>query len=66
MIYTVENVADSLSEGLPDWQREINLAWLWNVHDILQEGGLWGCPALNMVFIKRGPNFETIDELESD
>lgn len=64
MILTVEEVADRLSEGLPDWQREINLSWLWNVHDILQEGGIWGAPALDLVLRKKGMHFETIEELE--
>ena len=63
MKLTVEELADEISKGLPDWQREINLAWLWNLHDTLQEDGVWGSPGLGRVFQKKGKHF---DEVEID
>lgn len=57
---TLEEVAASFSEDLPEWQREANLSWLKNVHRTLKEGGTWASPNLERIFTKRGDGFEEV------
>jgi hypothetical protein len=59
---TLEEIADEISEDLPAWQREINFAWLKQVHTTLNEGGVWGFPEQERIFVKKGEGFEEVIE----
>jgi len=54
----IELVADEISQGLPDWQRNANLDWLRMIHGQLKLGGTWMYPAEESVWIKTEEGFE--------
>jgi hypothetical protein len=56
-VMTIEAVAETFSEGIPEWQKQANLNWLRMVHATLKDGGVWGSPALGTVYTKRGDGF---------
>ena len=62
-VLSIKDVADSFSEGLPNWQRETNLSWLKNLHAKLIEGGMWGSPNLGTIYQKRGDGWVLMEDL---
>lgn len=54
---TIEEVVDTFSDCLPEWQRETNLIWLTQLHSLLSEGGIWVSPELGTVYSKQGDGF---------
>lgn len=57
---TLDEVADFISQDLPRCQRDENRAWLDKVHDVLTIGGMWGSPAMAMVFTKTAEGFDLV------
>lgn len=62
-VLSIQEVADSFSEGLPDWQRKINLDWLTSLTSLMSEGGIWGSPNLGTVYRKSGDGWVKVEEL---
>jgi hypothetical protein len=60
-VLSIEEVADSFSQDLPDWQKQINLAWLTNLHRLMKEGGVWGSPNLGTVYRKSGDGWILVE-----
>jgi len=60
---SIQEVADTFSKDLPDWQREVNLAWLTSLHGLMAEGGVWGSPGLGTIYRKKGDGFVLEDSL---
>lgn len=54
----IELVADEISQGLPDWQRNANLDWLRMIHGQLKLGGTWMYPSEGSIWIKTEEGFE--------
>jgi len=63
-LMSIEQVAGTFSDDLPDWQYQINLAWLRSLHSLMANGGVWASPALGTIYRKRGDGF--IRELDDD
>ena len=55
---TLDETADFISPELPKWQRDANLAFLKQVHESLNDGGIWASPALEMIFEKTEDGFK--------
>ena len=53
-VMTLEEVNAVISIGLPDWQREANMAWLRQVHGLLNEGGIFMSPMLGTIYSRHG------------
>ena len=62
-VLSIQEVADSFSEDLPDWQRKINLDWLTSLHRLMSEGGIWGSPNLGTVYRKSGDGWVLMEDL---
>jgi hypothetical protein len=62
-VLSIKEVADSFSEGLPDWQRKINLDWLTSLTSLMSEGGIWGSPNLGKVYRKSGDGWVLMEDL---
>lgn len=60
MILTLEELADKISVGLPDWQRDANLQFLRSLHTSLKEDGVWMSPALGSIYTKAGDGFKLV------
>ena len=60
-VLSIEDVADSFSQDLPDWQRQINLDWLTSLHRLMAEGGIWGSPNLGTVYRKCGDGWVLVE-----
>lgn len=56
-VWSLEKVADHISEGIPRWQRDANLRWLRHIHALLKEDGVWGHPNHLAIWKKRGDGF---------
>lgn len=56
-IMTIEEVAETFSEELPEWQKQANLDWLRKVHASLKDGGVWVSPELGTIYTKQGNGF---------
>ena len=56
-VMTIEETAATFSEGLPEWQKQVNLDWLRGVHASLKDGCIWMSPALGTIYIKRDNGF---------
>jgi hypothetical protein len=65
-VLSIQEVADSFSEHLPQWQRETNLAWLKNLHALMKEGGIWGSPNLGTVYRKCGDGWVLMENFRED
>jgi hypothetical protein len=63
---TLDETADFISVGLPGWQRDTNRAWLEDIHELLNDGGIWDCPALELLFQKIPEGFEIIGGTNND
>ena len=61
-VKSIEETAKSFADDLEPWQMAVNEAWLRQVHSVLQEGGIWGSPELERVFVKQGDGFKEIFE----
>lgn len=62
-VLSIQEVADSFSEGLPEWQRKINLEWLTRLTSLMSEGGIWGSPNLGTVYRKCGDGWVLVEDL---
>jgi len=60
-VLSLEDVRDSFSKDLPEWQRQINLQWLGSLHNHLAEGGIWASPNLGTVYRKSGSGFVLVE-----
>jgi len=60
-VLSIEEVVDSFSNDLPDWQKATNLKWLTGLHDMMAEDGVWGSPNLGTIYRKRGDGFVLIE-----
>ena len=58
IIYSIEEVVDAISEGLPPEQRQANSDFVHKTHASLKEGGSWGAPNMGRIFTRRGDGFE--------
>ena len=56
-LLSLEEVVDTFSQNIPDWQRQINLTWLTGVHNQLKENGVWGASDLGTIYRKVGDGF---------
>ena len=56
-VLSIEEVAASFSDDLPDWQAQANLKWLKGLHSMMREGAVWGSPNLGTIYHKRGDGF---------
>jgi hypothetical protein len=54
----LEETADFISEGLPEWQRNANLEFLEQIHNTVKVGGMWAYPAACLVFTVTEEGFE--------
>lgn len=61
-VLSIQEVAASFSEGIPDWQKDANLKWLKSVHGVLKEGGVWGSSDLGTTYQRHGDGFILINE----
>lgn len=64
-VLSIQEVADSFSEDLPDWQCKINLDWLTSLHHLMSEGGIWGSPNLGTVYRKSGDGWVLMEDLSA-
>ena len=55
---TLNETADYISNGLPDWQRNANLNFLEHVHRSLKDDGVWVYKATGKVFVRTDDGFE--------
>lgn len=62
-ILTIEEVAASFSEDIPEWQQNANLSWLRNLHSLMSDGGVWGSPDLGTIYQKSGDGFVLLEQL---
>ena len=62
-VMSIQEVADSFSEDLPDWQKATNLKWLAGLHEMMAEGGVWGSPNLGTIYSKKGDGFVLMENL---
>lgn len=62
-VLSIQEVADSFSEDLPDWQKATNLKWLAGLHDMMAEGGIWGSPNLGTIYAKKGDGWILMEDL---
>ena len=62
---TLEEVADSISVGIPKWQRDRNLEFLRDLHPLLHDGGTWVAPKLGRIYRKTEEGFDLVGELGS-
>lgn len=62
-VLSIQEVADSFSEDLPDWQKATNLKWLAGLHEMMSEGGVWGSPNLGTVYAKKGDGWILMEDL---
>jgi len=62
-VLSIQEVADSFSEDLPAWQRQVNLEWLTSLHGLMSEGGIWGSPNLGTVYRKNGAGWVLMEDL---
>ena len=53
-ILTIEEVASTFSQDIPEWQVNANLKWLQNLHSLMAEDGIWGSPDLGTIYKKKG------------
>lgn len=60
---TLEEVVDTFSNGLPDWQREENLRFITMIHRSLQEGGTWAHPDASRIWQKHGEGFILVGDV---
>lgn len=60
-VLSIQEVADSFSQDLPDWQKQINLDWLTSLHRLMSEGGIWGSPNLGTVYRKCGDGWVLVE-----
>ena len=65
-IYTLDEVIDTFSEGLPDWQWAANKVFVQNLHTMLKEGGHWGHPNRMQIWEKHGDGFVLLLDGEND
>lgn len=56
-VMTIEETVETFSEGLPEWQKQVNLDWLRKLHASLKDGGVWVSPELGTIYIKRDNGF---------
>ena len=49
-----EELNDIVSDGLPSWQARYNETFIRSVHASLKDGGVWGWPAGQRAFQRRG------------
>lgn len=56
-VMTIEEVVETFSEGLPEWQKQVNLDWLRRLHASLKDEGVWMSPELGTIYIKRDNGF---------
>ncbi len=63
-ILTIEEVAASFSEDLPEWQVNANLNWLRSLHALMSDGGVWGSPNLGTVYQKKGDGWILLEQHE--
>jgi hypothetical protein len=61
---TIEEVVDTFSEGLPEWQKVINCWWLSSVWGSLKIGGHWAHPDTGKVWVKTPEGFEEVKSYE--
>jgi hypothetical protein len=54
----LEEVADRISQGLPDYQRNANLEWLRMIHNQLKVGGTWMYPSEGSIWVKTEEGFD--------
>lgn len=62
-VLTIEQVAASFSEDLPEWQVNANLNWLRNLHGLMSDGGVWGSPNLGTVYQKQGDGWILLESI---
>jgi hypothetical protein len=61
---TLDEVADRISQGLPDWQRDANLEWLREIHATLKTGGTWMYPNEGSIWEKTEEGFDCKADVE--
>ena len=62
-VLTIEEVAASFSQDIPEWQGNANLNWLRKLHALMSEGGVWGSPNLGTVYQKKGDGWILLEQL---
>lgn len=62
-VLTIEQVAASFSEDIPEWQANANLNWLRNLYSLMKDGGVWGSPGLGTVYQKQGDGWILLEQL---
>ena len=62
-VLTIEAVAATFSEGIPEWQQNANLNWLRNMHSLMSEGGVWGSPGLGTIYQKKGDGWILLEQV---
>jgi hypothetical protein len=61
----LDDVLETFSEGLPEYQREINRQWLYDLHALLKPGGKWAYPAKGEIWTKTEEGFELEKTVDS-
>ena len=63
-VLTIEEVAASFSEDIPEWQQNANLNWLRNLHSLMKDGGVWGSPNLGSIYQKKGDGWVLLEQVD--
>lgn len=58
IVYSIEEVTDSVSVGLSDKIRDTNLIITQKMYDSLEEGESWPEPRLGRIYVRRAEGFE--------
>ena len=56
-VLSIEEVVESFSADLPEYQRLANYNFVVTVHASLRDGGVWASPSLGTVYTKSGEGF---------